>query len=341
MQPKSLDIIQRLLDIDSRADEREILKAIEAFFDENIISFTRIPVTDGRYNILATKGTGTGGVLLCGHCDTVDPEPHYASYVQDGLLHGIGSSDMKSGLGACMQFLADYEGDTPLGVLVTVGEEIAFDGAKAALEHRDLFAPFSSAIVAEPTDLQPIASQNGLAGLWLYAEGVQRHTASFGDKDNPIHTLSEQIVTLRKAFGEQFPDCILSVNIFEGGHTDNIIPQQAKACVDIRLAPGTTLEQVRTFIDRHVTAGWEKRNWVEPVEEKDSVVLQELKRITKQEPAICKGFTEMYFYDKLGLQTVIIGPGLMENAHQKGETVPITNIQRFETILERIMDKKG
>ena len=55
-----------------------------------------------------------------------------------------------------------------------------------------------------------------------------------------------------------------------------------------------------------------------------------------EERFVFRGFTEMYFYEMLGLDTVILGPGLMEKKKKKNEYVPVENIKRFEDMLTKI-----
>lgn len=65
------------------------------------VNIQPVPDTRDKYNLLASIGEGSGGLLLCGHTDTVpfddgrwskDP---FTLTEQNGKLYGLGTADMK------------------------------------------------------------------------------------------------------------------------------------------------------------------------------------------------------------------------------------------------------
>src|SRR5688572_27939315 len=130
-----------------------------------------VPVdADGRkVNLVATFGSGEGGLVLAGHTDTVpfdaerwrsDP---FVATEREGRLHGLGTADMKSFLGLALTAASVHDAASlrePLILLATADEESTMAGARALARGGPLSA--RSAIVGEPTSLRPVRSHKGL-----------------------------------------------------------------------------------------------------------------------------------------------------------------------------------
>ena len=94
----------------------------------------------GKANLIASRGSGPGGLVLAGHTDTVpfdegrwDSDP-LGLDLRDNRLYGLGSTDMKGffplALAAAARF-ADAEFQQPLILLATADEESSMGGARA------------------------------------------------------------------------------------------------------------------------------------------------------------------------------------------------------------------
>lgn len=97
-------------------------------------------VTPGKFNLLASYGSGPGGLVLAGHSDTVpyDPglwqtDPLKLTEV-DGRWVGLGSCDMKGFFALiieAVQPLLAHDFKQPLLILATCDEESSMSGARA------------------------------------------------------------------------------------------------------------------------------------------------------------------------------------------------------------------
>ncbi|MGM5488719.1 MAG: M20 family metallopeptidase [Nanobdellota archaeon] len=331
----SLDIAKALLSIDSvSGNETECLKYIESMLTEHEIEFQRIPVTKETWCILATKGTGKG-LLMAGHIDTVPSETHYQAYTSEHHLHGLGASDMKAGVAIMLKTLIEYKGEPSLGLLVTVEEETTFNGAKACLKKPGQFAPFDRCILSEPTDLKVFASQFGIASFDYKATANQRHTATFSQGNHPVHDIMALLNPMISEFNQQFPESIISTNRFNAGNKGNIIPGEAHAHVDVRISPQDSLAPVERFIRQRIPAP-QFTHRIEPVPIIETPFLKQAINLLGA-PQTIAGFTEMYFYNQLGMQTIIFGPGILDMAHKVGETCPLGNIRDYERLLHKFL----
>ena len=324
----AVELTKKLLEIDSSKDEMELLCFIEDLLRENGAEVKRLPVGE-KFNLLATKNNVKEGILLCGHCDTVPTEKHYEPHINEGKLFGIGASDMKSGLAVCIASFLSSKSD--VGLMVTVEEETTFAGAKALT--KEMVEGFSYAIVAEPTNLKIYDRQYGLARFKINLKGEQRHTANIHEGVHPVNLLVRKLSKFLTTFKEEFPESIAAINQIEAGYKMNVIPSQASGWIDVRVSPSDSLDRVKNLIRDNFEAEFVTLH--EPVCAKISPLNKNLKEVS-EERFVFRGFTEMYFYEMLGLDTVILGPGLMEKAHEKNEYVPVENIKRFEDMLTKI-----
>lgn len=116
-----------------------------------------VPDKPGHVNLVATAGSGTGGLVLAGHSDTVPcDEQLWASdpfklVERDGRLHGLGTADMKAFFALVLDVVASVDLarlKQPLSIVVTADEETGMAGAR-------FLAPLSltgkHVVIGEPT----------------------------------------------------------------------------------------------------------------------------------------------------------------------------------------------
>jgi acetylornithine deacetylase len=126
-------------------------------------------VSPGKFNLLATYGTGPGGLVLSGHSDTVPyddalwkTDPLKLTEV-DGRWIGLGSCDMKGFFALAieaLQPLLDKPFKQPLIILATCDEESSMSGAKALAAAGGTLG--RAAVIGEPTGLKPIRLHKGV-----------------------------------------------------------------------------------------------------------------------------------------------------------------------------------
>lgn len=201
----------------------------------------KIPVGNGRYNILATvtEKTLSCKVLLCTHIDTVAPYIAGSIDHTEGLLQGRGSCDAKGIIASMAMTLLEQkaQGRDDVALLITVGEELFSDGAKVANKHLENFAEF--VIVGEPTELQWGAKQKGVIVFELQTNGIEAHSSMPTLGRSAIHELIDSCQRLLHypwPSNEQWGDTTINIGLFDGGEAVNRFAKNASCRGIMRLS---------------------------------------------------------------------------------------------------------
>jgi acetylornithine deacetylase len=206
-----------------------------------------------RHNILAyiskTRQTRT---LLTSHIDTVPP---YWPYERRGdEIWGRGSVDAKGSVAAQITaveaLLASKqisEGDVSL--LFVVGEETGGDGMRAA---NDLGLSWDTVIFGEPTELKLASGHKGNMGVHITAKGKAGHSGypELGRNANSMLVrLLHEVEKIRFPSSEKYGNTTVNVGRMEGGVAGNVIAEEAKANLAIRIAAGEPQDVERLILE--------------------------------------------------------------------------------------------
>lgn len=227
-------------------------------------------VAPGRPNVLAELGDGAGPTLLWNaHLDTVpvgnaaawttDP---FGAEIRDGRLYGRGASDDKGGvavMAAAALAVARTGGVAGrLRLAFVMGEETGHVGTRAALE-RGLTADL--AVVGEWSGSARIGvGYRGALWLALEARGRTAHGSRPARGLNAVDLMTEQVLPRLKAMPMQFTrnpvfmiqEPTWNVGTIAGGVATNVVADQCRATIDLRIVPGqdpdAVLRQIRECV---------------------------------------------------------------------------------------------
>jgi acetylornithine deacetylase len=193
----------------------------------------RDEVEPGRWNVFASFGTPT--VTLSTHMDTVPP--FVESRVDDEFIWGRGACDTK-GIIASMITAAERlleKGVRDFGLLFVVGEERNSAGAHFAARH-----PKGSKYIinGEPTENKLALGSKGALRYELVARGKMAHSAYPELGDSAIDKLLDALAAIRKVqlpVDDVLGPSTLNIGTIHGGRAPNVIPDEARAELFIRL----------------------------------------------------------------------------------------------------------
>jgi glutamate carboxypeptidase len=191
------------------------------------------------------SGRPSGQILVLGHLDTVYPLGTLARMpfrVSGGRAWGPGTFDMKGGLVMALYAVdaLQAEGIRPSKRVVflwTSDEEIGSGTSRKLIERE---ARRSNAVlVLEPSlgsEGRLKTSRKGVGSAELVVTGRAAHAGiNPGDGVNAVHELALQIERLM-AMNDPRRGITVQATVVSGGTVSNVVPDQARAQVDIRFA---------------------------------------------------------------------------------------------------------
>jgi glutamate carboxypeptidase len=198
----------------------------------------------------AAKSTGKP-VLLLGHYDTVYPIGTLATMpcrtVGDKLT-GPGVLDMKSGIALMLSSIAalmdwnrsDSNGGSlprPLTVLLVSDEEVGSDSSRKITEA--LAKKSAAVLVLEPSfgpEGAVKTARKGVGEFEIKVTGKAAHAGlDFKKGSNAIVELARQIEKI-SGFTDLKKGLTVNVGVVKGGSRTNVVPAEASAQVDVRIA---------------------------------------------------------------------------------------------------------
>ncbi len=189
--------------------------------------------------------SGGKPVLLLGHYDTVYPLGTLASMpcrIVDNKLTGPGVLDMKSGIALMLHSLAalrEWGGGLPrpVTVLLVSDEEVGSDSSRKITE--SLAKKAAAVLVLEPSygfEGAVKTARKGVGEYMVKVTGKASHAGlDFQKGANAILELAQQIEKV-SSFTDLKKGLTVNVGIVNGGSRTNVVPAEATAQVDVRIA---------------------------------------------------------------------------------------------------------
>ena len=320
----------------------------------------------GKANLIATLGRGDGGLVLSGHTDTVPCNPErwqsdpFTLTERNGRFYGLGTCDMKGFFALILEALQHYQASEfkqPLIILATADEESSMCGARALAQQGKPKARY--AVVGEPTSLKPIRMHKG-----IMMESV-RLTGKAGHSSNPdlgINALDamvpvmNELMNLRRDLADRYQNAHFAVQVptlnlgcIHGGDNPNRICGSCELAFDLRTLPGMSNDDLRDEIRQRLNPIAEQNRVefsFEPLfpgvnsfeTAATSPLVQATERLTGHTSAAVNYATEAPFLQDLGIDTIVLGPGNIDQAHQVDEYLAQDQIEPCVTLLRGLIE---
>lgn len=318
-----------------------------------------------KFNLIATFGSGPGGIVLAGHTDTVPFDEQLWSAdplrlsERDGRLYGLGVTDMKGFFPIAIEAvrpLLDRDFREPLIILATADEETSMQGARTLAEMGRPRA--RSAIIGEPTGMRPIRSHKGIMMESVRLLGSSGHSSDPGLGRNALdamHLVIADLMNFRRELRDRYrgdffeiPWPTLNLGVIHGGDNPNRICGHCELQFDIRLMPGMQIESIREEIRRRVegvTAPLQMKAELVPLfpgtpaffAREQSALLKAAEILTGHDGASVAFGTEAPFLQELGMDTIVLGPGNIDQAHQPDEYLSMDMIEPCIKVLRELV----
>ncbi len=277
-------------------------------------------------------------IVLAGHLDTVPAQANIPGRLADGVVHGLGASDMKAGVAVMIELA---RAGLPARYLFFTREEVPVaESPLPAFFDSGLIADAQLAVVLEPTDCILHAGCLGNIQARVTFRGESAHSARPWTGLNAIHELVRGLAPLVRLEpldveldGLVFREVVSVVRV-DGGIAANVIPAEAHAELNFRYAPGRTPAAAEARLASLVPHGELDvlSNSPSAPPSLTNPLLERLRRLVP-EVAPKQAWTPVAQFAEEGIDAVNYGPGATAYAHRRDEQVPVANLERcYETL---------
>jgi len=293
--------------------------------------------------------------------------------LEDGRLYGRGATDMKGFIASVLAMVDEAvkrDLKHPIHLAFSYDEEIGCVGVRRMIDMLEsaLERP-GFCIVGEPTSLRVAVAHKGKVGAICRCHGVEAHSALADSGLNAIYLAAEMIngirdlqarIELEHERDDQFgvPWTTLHVGTIHGGTALNIIPNMCEFRFEIRNLKSDDPMEIMSKIRDH--ADQVKARYTDDFPQADIGI-----EIFNEYPALDTGLEEEVvgyvqsllqpedttapikidfgtegglFQARLGIPTVVCGPGSMQQGHKPDEFLSQSELERCDLFLARLLD---
>lgn len=363
----------------SARSNMELIDYVRDYLDAHGIAARLIPNEDGsKANLFTSIGPPTeGGIVLSGHTDVVpadlkdwDTDP-FELVQRDGRCYGRGTCDMKGFIAAALALiprLRAHKLERPVHLAFSYDEEIGCLGAPAMIEMIRREVPHPAAvIVGEPTDMRPVYGNKGISVFRTRVTGQEAHSSQPQRGASAVTVAADLVAELDRtmqrladdADGESGfvpPYSTITVNRISGGTATNVLARHCEFEWDLRNLPGENPDELSERFSAHCTdevlprvrerapqanIAIERLHavpafYAEPTE----AVVALCADLADSEPSGVVNFaSEAGQFQEAGFDTVLCGPGSIDQAHQPNEYVEETQLAKCVEFLDRVVER--
>lgn len=303
---------------------------------------------------------------------TMDP---LVMRVDGERIFGRGVTDMKVFLAQMLLVAKQLPLETlqrPLVYIFTCDEEIAAQGSARLLKVLpEVFQGYplpTVALIGEPTDFAVFPAHKGYATFDIHVRGKGGHSSAPHKGLNAIEKMAEVIALFKEAnqrlqqqissentqlFPES-PASVFNFGVISGGLAPNMIAESCSLTTSIRIAPGDQVEdilaEVQGKIDNSITLTMQQFGPECGVSIGNVTIVPPMRSPTRDTfcELLCRVMntraemgapfaTDGGQFQQIGIHSYICGPGLLEEAHQPNESIPVSNFFTGREKLRQIL----
>ena len=348
--------------------EAEIADFVELQFKRAGLETWRQNVLPGRDNVIAClPGKDRQRRLVFeAHMDTVSVQgmtiPPFEPTVVDNRMYGRGSCDTKAGLAGMMHAIMDLKqrGIQPpcdIWMAAVVDEEFSFRGALKLCEGLEAVG----AVIAEPTGLRNVVASKGVLRWRMLSRGVSAHSSKTHLGVNAISHMARVVLALEQENARLATSthpllgpASINVGKISGGVQVNFVPDSCSIEIDRRLLPAETVEAVlahyQGLLDslRSQHAGFDVM-MEEPMlvdigldTATDATIVQTASTVLQSmgldgSPAGVPFGSDASKLARVGVPSIIFGPGDIDQAHAAVEYVDLDQVEEAAKFYQQVM----
>lgn len=375
----TLGILERLVGFDttSRNSNLELIEWVETYLGDLGVASSRVPDAAGvKAGLVAQIGPShEGGVVLCGHTDTVPVDgqpwtrpPFALSLSDDGTrAYGRGTTDMKgfiaASLAAVPTFLA-ADLQRPVILALSYDEEVGCHGAPALARHLTTMPPVAAVVIGEPTSMQVVQAHKGVRVLRTTVTGLDAHSSRTDLAVSAVMAAARLVTYLEDTASRLAaegvhnpaftpPYTTINVGTIAGGQALNIVPRTCSFVWEYRGVPGEDIEAIqRNFesfardeilprllaVTPDASIETSVTASIPALDPSSNLAVRNLLQslgIEGSDAAIAFG-TDGSILQEAGMPVAVCGPGSMMQGHQPDEFISLEELDACDRFMARL-----
>lgn len=371
--PTLLEMIGQLVAIPSVSStqaqfdtsNKPIINCLANWLDDLGFQIEIIPSSNDKTNLVAWIGEGEDGLALSGHTDTVNydqtgwnTDPFQVQQIEN-RLYGLGTADMKSFLAIAIEAAKGFVGKNlkqRLTIVATADEESTMQGIRTLVEKNK--KPGRFCIIGEPTDLTPVHQHKGvfMESIALYGKAGHSSNPALGNNAlDGMRAVLNELDRFKQELAEKYvnhdfivPIPTLNLGHIHGGDNPNRICAECELHIDMRLLPGMQIGILRDELHERVTRITDELGLTCKFEAlfdgvpafetpDDSRIVQLTTQHTSKNPKSVTFATEAPFFNSMEMETVVLGPGSINQAHQPNEFIALPMLDPTTELLQKMI----
>jgi len=230
------------------------------------------------------------------------------------------------------------------------------DGARALAAQGAPRARY--AIIGEPTDLKPIRMHKGMMMEAITVEGRAGHSSNPLLGNNALEAMQvvmTDLLAFRSELQQRYNNSAFEVAVptlnlgcIHGGDNPNRICGQCELHFDLRALPGMDNADLQREIAQRLKPLAQRLqvnislrsliNTLAPFEQsEDSELVTVAQQLTGYSAGSVAYATEGPLLQQLGWETIVMGPGSIDQAHQPDEYMPLNQVQPAIDLLQQFI----
>ena len=373
----TIDILSKLVSFKtiSELTNKDLAKYISGYLAKYNIKTQLFEGNPGQFNLYAKIGPDVdGGIILSGHTDVVPTEGQnwmtnpFELVKKKNKFFGRGSCDMKGFIAVVLALIPKLKITKlkkPLHLIFSYDEEIGCVGIQKLIPFLKKIKPKPVfCIVGEPTEMKLVNMHKGKKNFIVLFKGIESHSSLIengvnaidycGDFINFLKNLQNKLIKTKhhKKFDPPYPT--INIGKIQGGLAVNIIPENCELEFEIRDTPNLNTEkiinEIKIFLKKTEKKMKEKNkkcsvnlkilNNFPPLEtnEKKKIINLALEKLKSNSISSVSFGTEAGVFNKVGFETIVCGPGSIEQAHKPNEYIEEKQLKKCDEFLTKIID---
>jgi acetylornithine deacetylase len=363
-------------DTTSRDGNIPLIEFVEAYLEDWGVKSLRVDYEAGKKtNLYATIGPDiAGGIVLSGHTDVVPVDGQnwtsdpFTLVERNAKLYGRGTADMKGFVATALALVPDFKAaklKAPIHLALSCDEEVGCLGVRPLVAYMKQHLPRPRAvIVGEPTSMKVVNAHKGAHTFSTEVLGHEAHSCNTHLGVNSILVAGELLTEIGRLAAEMRergdpsgrfnpPYTSVHVGLIEGGTAKNIVPRRCSFKWETRLLPGSdpdevpekfnhfahSLEPKMKAVAEETGIRTERTNAVPGLRPEENSPAEHLAlHLAEANGSEAVSYcTEAGLFQESGLPSIICGPGSIDDAHKPDEFIAISEMQKCEAFLERLI----